>query len=352
MDFLDKLNYKDLKNSSGSKSQVRQNEVNTDHCKEVLLPLFEKQGMLYPPFVMPSGLFYDVESGHNRSYTHTLYKPGSPIPCFTISEPVYINDDGSTSAVSGSEFYKVISRMTPNQSDPVLATTLQDVSLNLHRLFTLDPTFQGLNPTGGWFVSAKKGKDNPFNVVMDNLYKESFLGHRIRGKILSGCSQNKNVIRTLSFADNSDELLNQGWGAQVEHKGKKLVRKSVLESRSPCGALVGICNSNGNNFQATIGNHLITRLASSDKFPHNKVNLLVEVYNPKGTPQGLTKQREAFVKSLGEYVVDVLANLTAVSDPKKRIPQIEKVWFPPQLTTEDAGVLYVWCYATKKYKKK
>ena len=338
-----------FKNSSGSKTQVRHEEIDIEHCEKVLLPHFEKDGLKYPPFTSTAGIFEQIDSGHHRSYTYNLWKSGQPMPRFLIGEPCYINDDGSLTRVPNTSFWEIASRISPNQPDPIKPTTIEDAALQLTNLFEVDKSFAGLNPSGEWFKGGKA--DTAFNAVMNWVYPELFLHPSTRGKILAKCRKSSKGKKTLTPAIVSSELNRLGWGHNsITKNGKKIERKTLLDSCSNDGtAYVGVCDDNGRNMTSKITYDLFDRLCSPDPFTFREVNLVCKIYGGASNITELNKKRRTFVGNI-EVEVGKLAIARNKNDLHKCCPQIKRLWFPTQLRDgSDQGLMFVWNGRTCKF---
>jgi len=335
-------------------SQVREETYDKDYCKNELSKSIKQEGLNYPPFVKMTGKIVHPQSGHNRSYAHNFAYPDEPIPVFKVSSIYKKEEDGSYVQVVGSEkqFFEQHSAAQPNKKVRTSKdTTIKDAARNLRELFNIDPTFQGLNPSGDEIeVGPKEGGGTIFDKIMDWQYPNELLHHVPRGRVYAEFAKPSALARTIGDTEINGDLNDElGWGSQWEKpkkpgKAVKGKRKSILDSKDldTKDAYVGVTNTNGENFHTVIAKHLVDRLASKQPFNFSKVNLVCEIHKFQNTPEDLKKKREKFIEKITQWN-NQMKNLCNRQDLKKRMPLIDKIWFPQQLLGGlDNGQLWVW----------
>ncbi len=239
-DFI-KLSYESLVSN-----QVGVVEVDKVRAKEEVLPLLQKDGLVFNPIVVKSlpGGKYKIEAGHHRAYACDIL--GWEIPAFVVS-PFY-NPTGKSSIFSERK-----ARIQSNKRANNKQYKMVDTEREYHEAFADDPTFEGLNPSG---QPLRRKSEDCFDIddFLDDFFPGWFEHEGTRTKIHKLCMNKKNrqQIVEITPSDVTSSLANLGWDTGLK-KGRSSKDSRLSFTEHICGkSLVLIADSNGNNAKGKI----------------------------------------------------------------------------------------------------
>ena len=188
------VKYKDL-----ILNQVASQDFDKKRCLEYLLPIFEKEGMLYPVFTSKSSQpapNKNLETGAHRAWTEN--HRGNDIAAYEVSKAY----DIITGQVKDSPLAVRRSRIKANPASEHRAYSMQDVADQVKAALKDDPYYEGRNPSGKMPPLKPKNGQFGFNDLVDDLYSVgTFPAPTIRGKIykLATNGIKPQMILTLDF---------------------------------------------------------------------------------------------------------------------------------------------------------
>lgn len=335
----------------GKNNQPRDEIAIKNYCEQDLIPRIQKTGLEFIPFVEKVD---ELNSGYNRTWCLEKMYDGEDIDVFELSDPYFINDDG-TLQVLNDKTKRYFERRARSRTNPFHAhqsMNMASIALEIEALYSEDPTFVGLNPSGEKFKSAKCVF---FNQVVDTEFPGYFTHSVARGKIFAmlwdKTSANKAKIKPLQESDKTGALKKLGWEDGVDSKGKrKPFGSHICENNS---AYIGMTNTNGNNFESVISNKVVDLFCAKELEENLKhIFLFCEVYKPDKTVTNLKQQRKAFLAKIKKYnnMAEILT-LKESEGTDPTMPFVKKVYFPPQLSSPaDKGELFIYDETEKTFK--
>lgn len=317
--------------------QVRLKVVDTIYCIQELGPLIEKQGQKYLPFVSTrTKSVYNIENGHHRIHYILHLREDETVAVFVVSSECHeMKTDGTYGEPVDSSYLRTIAGIRSNPPAQNKQYQWPDVSLQLADLFKLDPTFNGMNPSGK-FPERPTQKDLPiiFKKVMDELHPNQFLIPQTRGRIFNAWDKQRDgtKIKNVSFADKTNALVTEGYDPGVTktpRSGKNIRIKNFLEHYDEDSkAYIAFTDTNGKNFESKIVCAMIE--AYHEGFLHGDkdhgVVLFCEIYRPAATMSGLNKSRISFETTVRKWN-GILINTVGLPFG------FTKIIFPKQLTS-------------------
>lgn len=355
--FIEEFKY--IAPSSLNKDKQPRDEIAIkEYCEKDLGPRIKDEGLRYPPYVSDGNV---LDSGGNRVYSLEDLFPGEEVPVFILGDPYFVNDDGTIEPLSEQEkrYFRTRSRSRTNPKSQHQEMTMASVASCIEDLYEEDPTFGGLNPSGEKFKSFSC---QYFNKVMDEEFPGYYVHKLPRSKIFNmlwnESSKQKSKIKPLTEIQKTGELKSVGWddGLRVDNKNKRKPFGEHVDPRNK--AYIGMTNTNGNNFESIVEVRLINQFNNGElEASLDKVFVFCEVYKPEKNIVNLNQQRNSFLSKAAKYndKVTKLRVVESVKDGKEtispsRLPLLEKVYFPKQLSTPaDKGRMYVWDSTEKKF---
>jgi len=317
-------------------SQVRKEEINVDYCTDSLAPLLEKAGKIMNPVMVEklSEFLYKIVHGHGRIYSSRLLWREKPVPCLVLTG-VFIQDENGNWIESKSDsFSKTISQIGCNAPPPNKPYEMADVSNQLENLYSQDPTFGSLNPSGQYPRSPKFDRGGIFDKIMDFLHPNQFLKDGIRTKIYNAWVSGKSKqLLTIDMDYENGVLKKHGIcdGTYLNNKGK-LTRKKFMNHYDPHrDALIAVVKDNGFNADQDLLGSLFRGLPTGEVLAKNII-VFCTVKNPEKHLGGLTTARNAFLERM-KKINGIYAHLGIDQ-------RIVKLIMPKQLKdNQDKGVV-------------
>jgi len=314
--------------SQVKKSQVRDKDYDPIYCQAQLKPLIEKEGLHYVCHINSQKT---LETGHNRYPVLMEIYPGEKLPFLEISKPYLENDDGTYTLCKDNQFEDEIAKIGSNSAPPNNPYTMECIGQQIRRLYNIDPTFRGLNPTGDWFEE----NEGPFDNIMNELHPKQFLSKGTRTKIREKAGKGKSIIKPVEFADWTHAATSRGWPSGVKPGNKKPSRMSFNEWFDPAdNTNITTVSTNGNKLKEKVLLELTEKHLDTAMGTTKGIKLLMKVNSPSTNPIALEKERRDFVSSK----IDVLNTRLR----KNNWAQIKEVYWVKQLNhNSDKGMHFV-----------
>ena len=316
-------------------NQVASQDFDKTRCLEHLLPIFEKEGMLYPVFTSKSTLpapNRNLETGAHRAWTEN--HRGNDIAAYDVSEAY----DIATGKVKDSPLAVRRARIKANPPSSHRDYSMQDVADQCKAALRDDPYYEGLNPSGKMPPLKPKNGQFGFNDLIDDLYNlETFPAPTIRGKIykLATNGIKPQMILTLDFNRVNSDFLRLGWQPGLSNNGKSRV-PFVEHLDTGNNSLILETDSNGGNLKVKLYSFIdkyftdkeYQKLLKQSGIKYIKV--YAKIYKPNSDIASLQNDRNNFFKEIqrGKSLFKSL-----------KIPvSINEVYFPKQLDiSQDQG---------------
>ena len=335
--FMVALEYRDP--NTLSTNQVRAQEADEDWCETNLIPRIKKYGGLqHPIYITESG---QVVHGHNRLWSWKKMDIGD-IPSIVITDSFVVDRETQTvKAFSGNglAFNNKVSQIICNGAQKNNKYDMAEAAIHIHDLFKCDPMMGGRNPSGKPFYDPDNEKNEDdiqrFNLIMDWLHPERFLGKGERTKIRKKTTKKKGVKKLLTFDDVTAEMVNSFGTSGVNPETKK--RLTMEEWKDPQGNLCNIIGTAGDKERSKV------RLVLADKFFNdtlkNVSGVVLGVYlsnaQLKASPELNDRGRKSYLINRLMVMNNALQN--------KGWPVIKKVRFFVQLNDpRDVGLTAIW----------
>ncbi len=311
------------------KSQVRDKDYDPVYCQAQLRPLIEKEGLDYVCHINGQKT---LETGHNRLPVLMGLYPGKKLPFLETSKPYLVNNNGTYTISKGNnQFEDEIAKISSNGAPPNNPYTMECVGVQIKRLYDLDPTFRGLNPTGDWFEK----NEGPFDSIMDDLHPKQFLSKGTRTKIREKAGKGKSIIKPVEFPDWTHAATSRGWPSGVKPGKKNPSRMSFIEWVDPVdNTNITTVSTNGKKLSEKVLLELTEMYLDGTMEATKGVKLLMKVNSPSTNPIALNKQRRDFISKQ----IDVLNTRLR----KMGWPQIKEIAWVKQLNhPSDKGMHFV-----------
>jgi hypothetical protein len=294
-----------------SESQVRLVVADEKYCRQELGPLIDKDGLNYLPFVRAgTSNFWDIENGHHRVHYILHIRQDGTIAVFVVGCTSYkMNKDGTYDDGVDSAYLNLIAGVRSNPPPVNKAYTCVDAAVQVAEAFKIDSTFGGLNPSGKFPERPGPGKLHvAFEALMDHLHPNQFLEKQSRGRIFNLWDSHRDgsKINNVTFADITNILVTNDYdtGIKKSPRAGKLIRKNFLEHYDENRkAYIAITDTNGKNFEASICSALIKAYHNKELYgdENHEIVVVCEIYKPKTTMTGLSKQRRTAVTNISEW---------------------------------------------------
>lgn len=324
-----------VQHSNIFQSQIRQNVVDKDYCREHLIPRIKKDGGILDPIWVNkrTNTTVELEHGHHREHSNKVIHQGQkPMPCFILSDFVIELDNNGhlTNNKIQHKFFLIKSKIGCNPPANNLVYKFMDVPHQLRDLFNADPTFNGLNPSRQF---PERHKDDIFDNIMSDLHPNAFLSQGTRTKIYNLWSKGNSTSKTsnVDFAHITNDLISCGYDSGVTKTSRGTIcRKKFLDwYDSNKSVYLGVTNTNakGATFERDFALPLIKAIADGtiDKKQKCEIVLHCTIYKPPATIVAIKKQRQDFVDLLKTW------NTRMTSFGFANI-KFKEVIFPKQLT--------------------
>jgi hypothetical protein len=324
------VNYKDL-----VLNQVASEDFSKKRCLEHLLPIFEKEGMLYPVFVSPSTLGapnWNLETGAHRAWTEN--HRGNQIAAYQVS-PAY---DMETGEIKDSPLALRRARIKANPQATNRPYTMQDVADQCKRALEDDPYYEGRNPSGEMPPLKAKPGEFSFGDLVDDLYgTEIYPAPTIRGKIYKMATNGTKaqMLLTLDFNRVNTDFLSLGWSTGLSSNKKARV-PFVDHLDGENSSLILETDSNGANFEAKLFSFIKKYTLDEDYrcvLAQNSIKYIkvyAKIYKPDSDIAKLQNNRNKFLSE----IKNCKQLLERLGLPIK----IDQVYFPKQLDiSQDQG---------------
>lgn len=361
------LNYDQIKLDKQPRDSLNKERV------EILSALLKTEKLKYPGIATVYNKNIYLEAGFHRTKAQ---EESDKIPIVIVSEPYYMDDNGSlqkvqpsivklsgddaeTIATNSGECVAIFCRASTNPRADTEPMSIDSWGHCLHKAFNEDRTFVGRNPSGEVPESID---DDSWKKIMTMPGMSNYASTRsLQGRVLASWRRFENLggADTKEDIDDSyitDQLKNLNWSVGLDpHKG---VRKSFLEHKDLSNdAYILSSYDDGNNIDYNLSK--IYAAYRKGEIEHSRILALLRIYKSPISLNRLNNKRWSLIRGVvTEYNLNVLelrkiegiGQENQVLASEEMMPLIEEVFMMPQLRTpKDQGLNVQWDSKSKKF---
>jgi hypothetical protein len=328
--FISEVPYDKLRENN-----IKKVRVDKTRCVTHLIPNITRHGLKSPLIVEESKAhpgYYDILSGHNRRWC--LQRMSFKIPVFVVSQNVNLTGN----AVS--PLSKLRQNVLTNGKNLTGQYNMDDSIVHIREAISLDPTFEGKNPTGKFPPRETPDDSFDFNDLMDEIYQDSgwFDYDSTRTKIYNKYRKavGGQKVTDLSERDEITAVLaNLGWDTGLRETGARKKFENHIDTDRK--AFILPTDTNGRHFEEKISQYS-EKLYLDPSFKKSVeendikfIDIITRVYKPSANKANLDGARDNFLQRVKKYD----NYMQHIGCPLK----IRHVVFPKQITNNPQDVM-------------